>query len=318
MDFWKNLSKPIFVLAPMADVTDDAFRRMFVRYGKPDVMFTEFVSTDGLCSVGRKNLLRELQYSPEQRPIVAQIWGANPKNFYETAKLLADMGFDGIDINLGCPQAKEVAVGACAALIRQPARAVEIIEATMKGAGFLPVSVKTRIGYDKIETEGWTKTLLSTGISALTLHGRTKKEMSKTPARWDEIAKAVRIRDEMKSETLIIGNGDVRSLLEADGRVKETKVDGVMIGRGVFGNPWFFNRDKTRESLTIKERLGAMEEHSQIFEQVFTPRKNFAVMRKHFKAYANGFPGAAELRQKVMQAIDSKEVVDIVEAFLSE
>ncbi len=155
--FWSELSRPFFVLAPMADVTDFAFREMFARHGKRDVMFTEFVSVDGLCSKGRKNLIRELKYSVAQRPVVAQIWGVRPQNFYKSAILLKSLKFDGIDINMGCPQRKEVGLGACAALIKQPKLAQEIILATKKGAGRVPVSVKTRIGFEKNEAFGLQK-----------------------------------------------------------------------------------------------------------------------------------------------------------------
>lgn len=337
MNFWKELKKPIFALAPMADVTDAAFRRMFAKYGKPDVMFTEFVSTDGLCSVGRKNLLRELKFHESERPIVAQIWGRNPAHFFEAAKLIAELGFDGIDINLGCPQKKEMGQKTCAALIAEPELVAEIIKQTKRGAGGLPVSVKTRLGIRKIETEQWVGELLRANPAAITLHARTVLEMSKVPAHWDEIARAVKLRDKLNSRTLILGNGDIGSLAEAEARAQETGCDGVMVGRGAFGDPWFFNRqyliDKNpsvrRSSAKsdedgfypaqtgVEKRLRAMAEHARLFEKLFGRSKNFAVMRKHFKAYVSGFGGAKELRAELMESASSKDVKAAVDTFLN-
>jgi len=315
-NFWQQLEKPIFALAPMADVTDDAFRQMFARYGKPDVMFTEFVSTDGLCSVGRKNLLRELQYTESQRPIVAQIWGRDPKHYYETAKLIAKLKFDGIDINMGCPQKKEIAQKTCAALILEPKLAQEIVLATKRGAGHLPVSVKTRLGFDKIETERWLTDLLAVEPAAVTLHARTKKEMSEVPAHWGEINKAVKLRDRLGSKTLILGNGDIKSYAEGLRRIKETGADGVMVGRGAFGNPWFFT-GKTLPDIPLQTKLEVLQEHAKLFEKNFKPRKNFATMKKHFKAYVSGFEGAAEIRAELMQVKSASEVASIVKKVLA-
>ncbi len=316
-NFWKNLKRPIFALAPMEDVTDCAFREMFTKYGKPDVIYTEFVSTEGLMHPeGRKKLAIDLKFTQIQRPMVAQIWGANPDKFRAVAEYIASLGFDGIDINMGCPQSKEIQVGACAALIRDHDLAVKIIKATQKGAGGLPVSVKTRLGYSKLdEMEDWVKCLLGTGIAELTLHARTKQEMSKVPAHWDKIAEAVKIRDSVKSETLILGNGDVLSRQDSLDKIAMTGADGVMIGRAAFGNPWLFREDGYQPS--VKERLTVMLEHAELFEQMFAGIKNFAIMKKHFKAYAGGFDGAAELRQQLMESKDLEETKIIVEKFLA-
>ncbi len=314
--FWDKVKKPVFILAPMEEVTDVVFREMFALYGKPDILFTEFVSTDGLMHPeGRKRLMIDLKYTEIQRPIIAQIWGADPEKFLKISELIAELGFDGIDINMGCPQSKEISIGACAALIKTPKLAQEIIYATQKGAGSLPVSVKTRLGYSKVEEmETWVKTLLETKIAALTLHGRTKKEMSKVPAHWDKIAEAVKIRDNEKSSTLIIGNGDIKSYQDGIERIAQTGVDGIMVGRGCFGNPWFFSN---KELPSIRQRLGVMVEHAKKFEETFTGIKSFAIMRKHFKAYALGFPGASELRMKLMETKDAKETEKVVNDFLA-
>lgn len=319
LNFWEKLNKPVFALAPMEEVTDFAFREMFARYGKPDIMFTEFVNVDGLAHPeGRKKLEIDLKFSEAQRPIVAQIWGTDPEKFYRAALLVADLGFDGVDINMGCPQSKEIQIGACAALIRQPELAKEIIEATKRGAMSssrqIPVSVKTRIGYSKPQIEEWIGLLLQMDLAALTIHGRTKQEMSKVPAHWDEIAKAVELKNKLRSQTIILGNGDVKSREEGWQRIKETGADGVMIARGAFGNPWLFRNDGY--SPDIKERFRVMLEHAELFEKIFLGQKNFVIMRKHFKAYCSGFPGAAELRAKLMETKSLEDTKQVVEEYL--
>jgi len=318
-NFWEKLqtlrqtqSEPFFVLAPMADVTDEAFRRIVAKYGKPDVLWTEFVACDGLQSVGRKHLLHNLLYSENERPIVAQVFGAKPENFAKTAKLIKKMGFDGIDINMGCPERNIQKQGAGASLMKTPKLAQEIILAAKKGAGTMPVSVKTRIGYNKNEIETWLPMILETEPAAVTIHGRTKKEMSEVPAHWDIIRRAVEIRDGMKSKTLIIGNGDVKNLEEARARAKETGCDGIMIGRGIFGNPTLF----AGRELSHEEKLAIMIEHTFLFEELFSGIKNFAIMKKHFKAYVEGFKGAKELRVKLMETENAAEVKKIVKDFL--
>lgn len=318
-NFWKKFNKhlgkgegkPFFVLAPMADVTDIAFRQMFVKYGKPDVLYTEFVSCDGLCSVGRKILLNDLRFAENERPIVAQFFGAKPENFYQSAKMAAKLGFDGFDINMGCPDKAIVKQGAGAALMKNPKLAREIIRASKEGAGEMPVSVKTRIGFNKIETENWISEIVAEKPAAIIVHGRTKKEMSDVDAHWDEIAKAAKLAKE--AGIVIVGNGDVKSREEGIEKAEKYGVDGIMVGRGAFGNPWFFNSDA---EISIRQRLEAMIEHTKLFEDIMNGVKNFNVMRKHYKAYASGFNGAKELRIKLMETENSQQVYNIVEEFL--
>ena len=300
----------------MEEVTDVAFREMFAKYGKPDVMYTEFVNVDGLTHPeGYKRLSLDLKDTEAQRPMVAQIWGNNPEKFYEAAKICASLGFDGIDINMGCPQDKEIGQGTCAALIRQPELAGSIIEATIKGAGGLPVSVKTRLGYSKTdEMETWVSHLLKFDIAALALHARTKQEKSKVPAHWEFITEAVKLRNRLQSKVLILGNGDVKSRQEGLDRIAQTGCDGVMVGRGAFGSPWFFRPDNHQP--TINERLSVMLEHAELFQKYFDGIKSFVIMRKHFKAYASGFDGAAELRAKLMETKNLEETKAIIEQFL--
>ena len=323
----RDLDRPILALAPMADVTNAAFRQIIAKYGKPDVVFTEFVSCDGLCSKGRKNLLPILKYTEKEKPIVAQVFGAKPENFYESAKLIKKLGFDGIDINMGCPDKKVIKQGAGAALINNPKLAQEIIRQTKKGArlsggqaGEMPVSVKTRIGYDKYdknEFKKWLTVLLECEPAAITIHARTKKEMSLVPAKWEVVAEAVKIRDEFfdnkKDKTLILGNGDVQSVADAKEKARISSADGVMIGRAVFGNPWLFANVK--KIISTKEKLLVLLEHAKLFEKINKGRK-FDVMKKHFKSYVSGFIGAKELRIKLMISKNAEDVEKIILSFL--
>ncbi|MBI4239959.1 tRNA-dihydrouridine synthase family protein, partial [Candidatus Uhrbacteria bacterium] len=293
--FWKQLKTPILALAPMANVTDAAFRHIIAKYGKPDVMWTEFVSCDGLCSNGREKLLVDFMYDESQRPIVAQIFGATPEHFYKTALLIQELGFDGIDINMGCPDRAVEKQGAGAALIKNPELAQEIIRATIRGAADVPVSVKTRIGYTRNTLQEWLPYLLDAGISALTIHGRTRKEMSDVPAHWDAITASVelvRAFDSSDNRPIVLGNGDVASLAEARKKCEEYGVDGVMIGRGIFGNPWLFAEYEP----TPTEKMRVLAEHADLFEKLLMGSKHFDIMKKHVKAYISGFDGAKELR----------------------
>ncbi len=314
--FWKQLKKPFFVLAPMADVTDFAQRQMLAKYGKPDVSYTEFVSCDGLMSKGREALIKDLRFEKNEHPIVAQFFGSKPENFFECAKLAKELGFDGFDINMGCPDRSVEKQGAGSALIKNPKLAREIIRAAKAGAGDMPVSVKTRIGYNKNEIETWLPELLAEKPAVITIHGRTRKEMSEVDAHWDVIKRAVEIAK--GSGVLIVGNGDVKSLEEGKKRVEETGVDGIMVGRGIFGNPWFFNENVDVKNLSLRERFAVMLEHAKLFEKELKGIKHFYVMKKHFKAYVSGFDGAKELRAKLMETDNTQNVEKIIAKYLEE
>ncbi|PIP87021.1 tRNA-dihydrouridine synthase [Candidatus Campbellbacteria bacterium CG22_combo_CG10-13_8_21_14_all_36_13] len=316
-NFWQKLNKPFFALAPMADVTDAPFRAMFAKYGKPfggpDVMWTEFISADGLFLGGFDALEKDLIYGENERPIVAQFFSKDPELMRRASELAVERGFDGVDINMGCPAAVICNQGAGAAIIKNKKLAKEIIRATKEGAGGsaswrIPVSVKTRTGYSKNEIEEWIPAILEEGVDALILHARTKKEMSKVPADWSAVARAVEIRDVMGVDTVIIGNGDVKSKEEGVRRAEETGCDGIMMGRGIFGNPWAM----TDHQATKEERLNVMIEHAHLYEKIFEGRKPFALMKKHFKAYVSGWDGAKELRTKLMEAENADEVERIV------
>ncbi len=314
-NFWQELPKPFFVLAPMADVTDAAFRRLIAKYGKPDVTYTQFVSCDGLCSVGREALLPDLWYTQSERPIVAQFFGSKPENFLKCAQLAAELGFDGIDINMGCPDKSVCKQGAGAALIKNPSLAKEIIAATKEGSNGLPVSVKTRLGDSKNIIDTWLPELLSAKPAVVIVHARTKKEMSKVPAHWDQVTRAVEIA--RGSGVLIVGNGDVVDLVDARAKATETGADGIMLGRAIFGNPWCFNPEKNWDTIPLVERLTTMIEHTKLFEEILGEHKNFAIMKKHYKAYVNGFDGAKELRMELMEAKTAADVEKITQGFLT-
>ena len=339
LGFWAKLKKPILCLAPMADVTDCAFRQIIAKYsrhgeadGGPDVFYTEFVSADGLAHpLAREKLLVDLKYSDGEHPIVAQIFGGKPKNIKIASALCRKLGFDGIDINMGCPDRSVEKQCAGAAMMKNPKLAREIIRAAKEGAQGLPVSVKTRIGYNKNEIETWIRELLEEDLAALIVHLRTRKEMSDVPAHWDLMPRIVEIRDEMtaasggaREKTLILGNGDVEDTDDARKKCEETGCDGVMLGRAIFGNPWLFaecqsvslTEDMSKRHFDIKERLRVMVEHTELFEKVMSGHKNFAVMKKHYKAYVNGFDGAKELRMKLMEAENTSQIEAMVNDFL--
>lgn len=301
-------------------MTDIAFRSIIAKYSKhgephggPDVFWTEFVSCKGLLSPGREHLQKDLAYSDSERPIVAQVFGGDPEYFFECARFIHSLGFDGIDINMGCPDRSVEKQGAGAALIKDPQRAREIIRACKEGAGDMPVSVKTRIGYNRDELDTWLPEILAEEPAVVTIHARTRKEMSKVPARWEAVTRAVAIRDSLGSATLIIGNGDVRDKADARHKADESGADGVMLGRAVFGNPWLFL--DTPYVPTTEERLKVMVEHTRLFEK-YCRHKNFAVMKKHYTAYVRGFDGAKELRMELMRASGADEVERTVARFL--
>ncbi|NCU41308.1 MAG: tRNA-dihydrouridine synthase family protein [Candidatus Moranbacteria bacterium] len=314
-DFWKNLPKPFFVLAPMAEVTDIVFREFVLRHSRPDVFFTEFVSCKGLLSEkGRKHLMRDLLYTEKQQPIVAQIFGGDPKDFTPVAKLLRNLGFDGIDINMGCPDKKVEKQGAGASLIQDPERARAIIRATKEGAGDIPVSVKTRIGYHKIQTQEWIEALCKEKPNAITLHARTRKEMSDVPAQWEEVRKAFEITSHYGIP--LIGNGDVESREQGEILAKKTGANGVMIGRGVYGNPWVFERNPSPKS--FEEKIEALAQLIFSFSSFWGEEKNYEILKRFFKSYIQEFPRSKEIRIRLMETKTSSEALGILGELMKE
>ncbi len=326
-NIWKELKKPIFILAPLDDVTDTVFRQIVGDLAAPDLYFTEFTSVDGMCSEkGHEPVTRKLQFTEKERPLIAQIWGNDPEKFFKAAQMVKEMGFDGIDINMGCPEKSVVKRGMCSGLINNPKLAAQIIKATKEGAGGLPVSVKTRIGMREIQTEEWLGHLLKQNIAALIVHGRTVREMSKVPAHWDEIGKAVELRDKIARQTLVIGNGDVESYEDGLNKVKQYNLDGIMIGRGIFKNLWVFDKQSLPSKdgksgkisdLSIEKRLQQLLKHSKLFVETWGNNKSFAILKKFYKIYISDFDGAAELRAKFMETNNLKEVEQVIIKYLS-
>jgi len=311
MSFWNELKAKGIVLglSPMDGVTDAPFRFMLAKTGKPDVMFSEFVSVDGLHHATRERkerMLKAFVYDESERPVVAQVFGSIPELFAEAAELIERLRFDGMDINMGCPSKTVSEHGCGAGLIRTPALALKILQ-TAKGATKLPVSVKTRVGVSDVgEMEEWIEAIMEASPANLSLHGRTLKQMYTGQADWEAIGRAATIVH--RHGGMILGNGDVKSITEAEDKVREFWVDGVLFGRATFGNPAFF---VSKGEASREQKLSWMVEHAHKYEEVYGTGW-FAPMRKHLAWYAHGFPGAAELRAELMRTNSAGEVEEVV------
>lgn len=327
-NFWTTLNAPFFVLAPMEDVTDTVFREIVLSVSNPEVLkvvCTEFTNTDGLTHKdGRDNVGQRLKVNKSEIAylkannvkLVAQIWGNKPELFRRSAEIISDMElFDGIDINMGCPVKKVVKKNTCSALIRQPKLASDIIQATKAGTS-LPISVKTRIGFHAVETEAWIGHLLKENIAALTVHGRTQRMQSDGEADWNEIAKAVQLRNEIQAATKIIGNGDVLSTTQGYKLAHDTMVDGLMVGRGVFQNPWMFRIDSFEP--TIEQRLELITYHINLYKDTWGTQRNFHILKRFFKIYIFGFKGASKLRNDLMDIDNYTDALLKLDSFLQE
>ena len=308
MDFWKQFKPGFTILAPMEGVTDIAFRQVVAKAARPDIFYTEFTNVNSYTSEkGRHNALERFRIEESEHPIVPQIWGTKPEMFTETARALKEMHFPAIDINMGCPDRHVVATGGGAGLIRTPELAKEIIRAT-KIAG-LPVSVKTRLGYTRVdEWKDWLTAILEEDPAALTVHLRTKKEMSKVAAHYELVPDIVALRDTVSPETTLVINGDIEKPSDAQKYI-EMGVDGIMIGRGVFHNPFCF--EKNPRNHNREELINLMSYHLDLYEKYnlspYDPLKRF------FKIYINNFPGASEIREQLMNTKNIPEARQIVE-----
>lgn len=309
--FWDNLPRPFFVLAPMADVTDVPFRTIVAQCGRPDVFYTEFVSARGLASPGRERLLKDLALTGTDHPIVAQFFGTRPDDLRGAGALARELGFDGVDINMGCPADPIMRQGAGISLVKTPKLAVELILALREGAGGLPVAVKTRLGlYKTEELETWIPAILEAKPDVLIIHGRTMKEMSKVPAHWDLIGRVAALCHE--AGVLCIGNGDVTSRAQGDALAAEHGVDGIMVGRGIFHDPWLFAREQREH--TREERLSRLSQHLELWEAQWNGVKSLDLMKKFMKVYVSGWPGAAELRARLMECRTGDEIRNLIHA----
>jgi tRNA-dihydrouridine synthase len=313
-----DLPKPFLVLAPLDDVTDSVFRQVIAGTAAPDLFFTEFVNVDGLQSPGRERLLPKLQHTAQEKPLIAQIWGKNPENYYKTVLELKEMGFAGVDINMGCPDKAVVKNGCCSALCNERGRAGEIIKAVQKAAGEdFPVSVKCRLGFGEIDLT-WIEFLLSFKLNMLTIHGRTTREMSKVPAHWDVIGEIPALRDKLSPTTLIVGNGDVTSRQQAEQLVKQYKVDGVMIGRGIFEDPFVFAQKSPWPDYSRTQKLELFKSHVDLFAKTWQKnQRKVHTLNKFCKVYISGFDGAKELREQFMAAESAGQLSDMLVAVMS-
>jgi tRNA-dihydrouridine synthase len=358
-NFWLELPASFSILAPMEDVTDSVFRQVVLVAGAPDVFFTEFTNCDGICSIGQAKVMHRLYYTKsekEKTKLVAQIWGANPENYFQTAKLCLELGFDGIDINMGCPEKNVIRQGACSALINNQELAVQIIEAVQRGCeGKIPVSVKTRIGFEKIQTQEWISFLAIQNIQALSIHCRTVKEGSEVANHFEEGAKAVQICKQINPKLKVIVNGDIQDCWDGLTRCKETGADGYMIGRGIFKNPWCFNKKVDLLKIEVEKRevmaLDLLELHLNLWQNTweswnkkqkgeleklkkFTDKnilndenlldllksnggaqKNYPSLKKYFKIYISGFVDSASLRVKLMETTTIDEALVIIKEY---
>jgi len=313
-----SLPKPFFVLAPMDDVTDTVFRQIVAGCSPPDLFFTEFANVDGLQSPGRAKLMKKLQHATTDKPLVAQLWGKRPENFYKTAQEIAEgtLGtFVGVDLNMGCPAKSEVQNGTCSALIKPENRqlASDIIEATREGlAGRLPLSVKTRLGFSAVDLS-WFEFLLGKELDMITVHARTRKEMSKVPAHWEYFGIISELRNKLAPDTLLVGNGDILTKEQGRELAKQYGIDGIMIGRGVFHDPFVFADSSPWENYTREQKIDLYTKHVKLFAATWQEGdRPVYTLNKFCKIYINGFDGAKELREQLMAAESPAHLLDML------
>ncbi|MDW4446914.1 tRNA-dihydrouridine synthase [Staphylococcus saprophyticus] len=315
-NFWRELPRPFFVLAPMEEVTDVVFRHVVSEAGRPDVFFTEFTNTESYCHPeGVHSVRGRLTFTEDEQPIVAHIWGDKPDHFREMSIGMAEMGFKGIDLNMGCPVPNVATKGKGSGLIQRPEIAAEIIQAAK--AGGIPVSVKTRLGYSEIdEWRDWLRHVFEQDIANLSIHLRTRREMSKVDAHWELIGEIKKLRDEIAPDTLLTINGDIPDRKTGLELAEKYGIDGVMIGRGIFHNPYAFEKEPREH--TSEELLGLLRLHLDLFDQYTEnePRQ-FKPLRRFFKIYVRGIRGASELRHQLMSTNttdDARKLLDEFEA----
>lgn len=313
MDIYEEIKKPIFALAPMEDVTDTVFRRVVNSVGKPDISYTEFVNVEGLNSKGKERIVHRLEYDVSEKPLVVQLWGINPENFFKASEYVSRLGFSGIDINMGCSVRKVVQKNAGSGLIMEERSKVsDIVKSVKEGSNGLPVSVKTRVGWDTLDLE-WIQFLLNQVIDVLTIHGRSARGSESLHANWEYISKCVNLRNDMGVNTLIFGNGDISTLKQAKEYSKRYGVDGVMIGRAVISNPWVFSG---REDISQKERYLLLKKHLLLFNDVWGSSKRYDQLKKYLKGYICNFDGASEIRNLFMNINTVKEALEILDTLL--
>ncbi|SFE64519.1 tRNA-dihydrouridine synthase [Bacillus sp. OV194] len=316
-NFWRELPRPFFILAPMEEVTDVVFRHVVSEAARPDVFFTEFTNSESYCHPeGIKSVKGRLTFTEDEQPIVAHIWGDNPENFRKMSIGMAEMGFQGIDINMGCPVPNVTQNGKGSGLILRPDVAAELIQAAK--AGGLPVSVKTRLGFTEVdEWKEWLTHILKQDIVNLSIHLRTRKEMSKVDAHWELIPEIKKLRDEVAPDTLLTINGDIPDSQTGLKLAEQYGVDGVMIGRGIFHNPFAFEKEPKDHS--SKELLGLLRLHLDLYDKYsHLELRPFTALHRFFKIYVKGFRGASELRNQLMSTKSTDQVRALLDTFESE
>ncbi|MBU8729956.1 MULTISPECIES: tRNA dihydrouridine synthase [Cytobacillus] len=315
-NFWRELPRPFFILAPMEEVTDVVFRHVVSEAARPDVFFTEFTNSDSYCHPEGINSVRgRLTFTEDEQPIVAHIWGDKPEYFRQMSIGMAELGFKGLDINMGCPVPNVAQHGKGSGLIRRPEVAAELIQAAK--AGGLPVSVKTRLGFTEVdEWKVWLKHILEQDIANLSIHLRTRDEMSKVPAHWELIPEIKKLRDQVAPDTLLTINGDIPDRQKGLELAEKYGIDGVMIGRGIFHNPFAFETEKKDHS--SEELLDLLRLHMDLHDQYsHLELRPFTALHRFFKIYVKGFPGASALRNQLMNTRSTDEVRELLDAFVS-
>lgn len=298
----------------MEGVTDTVFRQVLCDIGKPDLFFTEFLNVEGFCSKGRERVVHRLDFREVEKPVVVQLWGNVPEYYAQTIEYVKELKPDGIDINMGCSVRDVLSSGRGSALINDRVLAKEIIDAVKESAEDLPVSVKTRTGFEEIDTEEWIGFLLEQNLDMITVHGRLSREGYSTPSRWDEVARSVKLRDQIAPDTLILGNGDVKDINQANEYVKRYGVDGVMIGRAILNNPWLFSGRKP-EDISKEERFEALKRHLEIFEKERGDMDIFNSQKKYIKAYISNFDTAVDMRVQLMSSDTTAQVMQSLSSF---
>lgn len=304
------MPKPFFALAPLDDVSDTVFRQVISECAKPNLLFTEFTNVDALQSAGRGATLRRLDFDKSEQPIIAQIWGKTPDNFRKTAAECAKKGFAGVDLNMGCPIKHVIKNGCCSALIDDRKKAKIIIDSTRSGLGRdMSFSVKTRIGFKDVDLT-WMEFLLNQNLDMLIVHLRTVKEMSKVPAHWELMSKIRQLKDDISPQTKMVGNGDVLSRKQGMELASQTGIDGVMIGTGVFRDPFVFSKNSPWHRYPKTKKIELYKKHVQLFQEVYPDNSRpVVILNKFCKIYISGFDGAKELREELMSCKDASELL---------
>lgn len=313
MNIYDTFKKPIITLAPMEDVTDTVFRQIVASVCRPNLFYTEFVNVEGLNSKGRDKVIHRLKYDKSEKPIIAQLWGIKSENFYKASVLVRKLGFNGIDINMGCAVRKVSLKNAGIGMINADRGLVEeIIQSVKDGAGMVPVSVKTRLGWSEYD-ESWIEFLLKQSLNALTIHGRTAVGKNSIEADWEKISLCVKLRDEIDKETLIFGNGDIKSVKQAMEYYRKYNVDGVMIGRAALDNPCVFSEHKV---FSQSDLINLFKKHVLLFKDTWGDSKDFSVLKKFVKSYISGFPEAQSIREEMMNTKSIDELLSIIDGII--